>query len=61
MIEYQDEGEELRGELTEVLNRVSAENASSTPDYILADYMISCLNAFDAAVQARAIWRGDKR
>ena len=30
------------------------ENGSNTPDYILANYLIACLVAFDAATTLRA-------
>lgn len=43
----------LRHEIEQAVNRVSAENGSNTPDFILADYLVSCLAAFDRAVQAR--------
>lgn len=52
----------LMSDLTEVLNRHSAENGSDTPDFILAQFLIGCLQAWDANVTAREIWYGrDKR
>ena len=48
----------LRKALQTVLNAVSAENASNTPDFILAMYLESCLMAFDEAVQQRETWYG---
>jgi hypothetical protein len=48
----------LRHELERAINRVSAENGSNTPDFILADYLTSCLAAFDRAVQERERWYG---
>lgn len=50
--------EGLRAEIVRAINRVSAENGSNTPDFILADYLVSCLAAFDRAVQARERWYG---
>ena len=44
---------EFRAELTSLINRFSAETDSNTPDYILADLMISCLNAASALTTAR--------
>jgi hypothetical protein len=44
---------EFRAELTALINKASAENDSNTPDYILADLMISCLNAANALTRAR--------
>lgn len=50
----------LREELTSLLNRHSAENESDTPDYILAAFLMSSLDAFDAAVRSRdAYWKID--
>lgn len=36
-----------------LLNEFSKENTSNTPDFILAEFMLSCLNNFDKAVQQR--------
>ena len=49
---------DFRGELEEAINRYSRENPSGTPDYILAEYLHDCLNAYDHAVQAREKWYG---
>ena len=46
--------ERIRGQL----NAVSAENGSNTPDFILAEYLISCLAAYERAVNARERWYG---
>jgi len=43
----------LLKELADVLNRNSAENASNTPDFILAKYLIFCLNAFNETIKLR--------
>ena len=45
-------------ELLELINRHSMENASNTPDYILAQYMEACLTAFNTATQQRENWYG---
>lgn len=50
----------LRHEIEQAVNRVSAENGSNTPDFILADYLVSCLAAFDRATQQRDRWYGVK-
>ncbi len=50
----QDKG--LRKEIEESINRCSRENWSNTPDFILAEYLTDCLDAFDKAVQARDKW-----
>jgi len=41
----------FREQLRDLLNHYSMENGSNTPDYILADYLISCLRTYDAAAQ----------
>lgn len=43
----------FRAELENLLNRNSAENGSDTPDFILANYLESCLDAFDEATNRR--------
>lgn len=43
-------------ELTNLLNKYSAENESNTPDFILANFLRNCLVAFDAAVNKRKAW-----
>ena len=48
----------LREELVGLLNKHSAENGSDTPDFMLADYLMNCLDAFDKAVTAREKWYG---
>lgn len=49
---------DLREEIEVAVNRASAENASGTPDFVLADYLVASLAAFDAAVVAREKWWG---
>lgn len=48
----------FRSELERLLNRQSMENGSNTPDFILAEYLHACLDAFDAAVKHREQWYG---
>lgn len=48
----------LRRDLAEVLNRHSRENGSNTPDFILAQYLANCLDAFDVAMSGRSMWYG---
>lgn len=54
-------GDAFRKELAQLLNRFSMENASDTPDYLLADYLIDCLRALDTAVRARERWYGREK
>jgi hypothetical protein len=39
----------LKEDLTGLLNKHSRENISNTPDYILATYLMACLDAFEHA------------
>lgn len=48
----------FRKELEGLLNRYSMENGSDTPDRILAEFLSSCLDAFDKAVLEREVWYG---
>lgn len=45
-------------ELEALINRHSKENASNTPDFILAEFMEQCLLLFDQATNARSVWFG---
>lgn len=49
---------DFRKELQSAINRCSKENASNTPDFILAQYLEGCLATFDTAVQQRETWYG---
>lgn len=40
-------------ELEQLINRHSMENGSNTPDFILAQYLVSCLRAFNVAIERR--------
>jgi len=51
---------ELRQQIEQAINYCSAENGCDTPDFILAQYLVACLDAFDAAVNQRREWWGDK-
>ena len=47
---------DLEKHLSELLNSVSRENDSNTPDFILAEYMMACLCAFELANNKREVW-----
>ena len=49
---------EFEQKLKSLLNRYSQENMSATPDFILAEYMIAALHAFNRATRAREHWYG---
>jgi hypothetical protein len=48
-------------ELETLINRHSQENGSNTPDFILAQYLNSCLQAFNASVTTREKWYGREK
>jgi len=50
----------FRKELEEVINKYSKESDSNTPDFILAEYLNNCLNAYNLAVLKRHQWHGQK-
>jgi hypothetical protein len=45
-------------ELTKLINRCCLENESNTPDFILAQYLASCLEIFNSFVSRRDRWYG---
>jgi len=49
---------EFQERLRHLLNSMSLENESNTPDFILAQYMLRCLDAFNCAVVRREAWYG---
>jgi hypothetical protein len=46
----------FKKELTDLINHHSLENASNTPDFILAKYLADCLSAFNQATRERSDW-----
>lgn len=50
--------ESFEKDLAALINRFSLENESNTPDYVLAQFMKSCLDAFTIAVQQRETFYG---
>lgn len=44
--------------LERLINSYSQENESNTPDYMLANFMIKCLNAFNEITNLREQWYG---
>ena len=48
----------LEQEIQHTINRHSAENGSNTPDFILAQFLLGCLAAWDAATNERERWYG---
>ena len=50
----------FRQDLEELINKYGMENGSNTPDFILADYLNSCMRIFDKTMKQRDIWYGKK-
>ena len=48
----------IEQELATLLNRHSLENGSDTPDFLLAQYLVGCLAAYNSTVAAREVWYG---
>lgn len=48
----------FKQELTTLINRHSKENGRGTPDWMLAEYLVNCLEAYDLAVSKRKQWYG---
>lgn len=46
----------FRKALMHLINCYSKENGSNTPDFILATYLVNCLEVFDQAVKRRNEW-----
>jgi len=51
-----NEKETFLSELSSLINRHCKENESNTPDFVLAQYMNDCLNAFTRATMKRDAW-----
>ena len=50
----------LHEEIRAAINRSNAESGSDTPDYILAEYLLGCLDSYNHAVRARDEWYSPK-
>lgn len=50
--------EDLQKELSTLLNRYGVDNRLNTPDYILADYLINCLNSYSHLMYHLSTHRG---
>ena len=49
---------DFQTQLEHLLNFHSIENASNTPDFILAQYLLGCLAVFTQTIQQRETWYG---
>lgn len=48
----------LKDELIDLINKKSRENTSNTPDFILGEYLMNCLESFEKAIKSRDSWYG---
>lgn len=53
--------EQFRRELEALINKHGMERGSNTPDFILADYLMDSLDAFNAACIHRSCWHDKAR
>ena len=51
---------QFRYEIKFLLNKMSMESDSDTPDFILAEFLSQCLSAFNEAVVSRTNWYSKK-
>ena len=54
----ESEPPDFRRDLERLINRYSRENGSDTPDFIIAQYLCDCLEAWEAGVKSREGWYG---
>lgn len=52
--------EEIEKEITKIFNKHNLDTITDTPDYILADYVMTCLYAFFKAKGDIEKWFGKK-
>jgi hypothetical protein len=50
--------EEILKDFEKVINRNSRENESNTPDFLLAEYLMGCLEAYERIHAANEKWYG---
>ncbi len=50
--------DQLKIEFEQSINRLSLENESDTPDFILASYLVTCFENFNLVTKARMAWYG---
>ena len=48
----------LEKRLEELINEECRENDSNTPDFLLSEFMMNCLDAFELASNKREVWFG---
>ena len=56
-VDRYDKGHDFRRDVATVINRLSLENDSDTPDYVLSAYLWDCLQSFNDAMVRREAYR----
>ena len=51
----------FRKELENLINKHSLENGSDTPDFMLATYLVSCLENYNEIIKTREKWYGREK
>jgi len=49
---------QLVSDIASALNKNCAENESDTPDFILAEYLVGCLESYETCKRANERWYG---
>lgn len=55
---WQESREALKRDIEAAINRHSGESQSNTPDFLLAEYLMRCFDAFTMLSRARERWYG---
>lgn len=61
LFERQEKINEFRVELEKLINRLSLEQHSNTPDYVIADHLVRCLHNYNETCQQRERHEGKPR
>jgi hypothetical protein len=56
-----NEMEEFEKDLAILINKHSIENKSDTPDFVLARYLVKCLQSYESAILKRDEWYYDEK
>lgn len=56
----EDQKHELAIEFARVINSNCIENVSNTPDFIIAEYLVNCLEAYHQINERKETWYGKK-
>ncbi len=54
---YDEKDSAFIKEVAAVINRLSVENRSNTPDFVLAEYLLGCLTVYENTVAKTDKWK----